>query len=209
MLGLLAGIMKSVPVSAIGSILVERIGRRDHMGTVSVMVKPASSACNLRCRYCFYADVAASRKVARHDVMEAETAKLLARRLAEAVGFSGDAHISFQGGEPTVAGLPWFRAFAEEMARYPGVTPYWSLQTNATLLDDEWAAFFAEHGFLVGVSLDGPQVATDRFRIDVTGKGTYARAMRGVELLRATGVEFNVLTVVTRQLAQKPQQLSK
>lgn len=177
------------------------------MATVSVMVKPASSACNLRCRYCFYADVAASRKIAKHDVMEAEMAELLARRLAEAVGFSGDVHISFQGGEPTLAGLAWFRAFVEEMSCYPGVTPHWSLQTNATLLDEEWCAFFAGHDFLLGISLDGPRTIMDRFRFDAAGEGAYARAMRGVELLRTNGIEFNILTVVTRQLAQKPQQL--
>ena len=177
------------------------------MDNVSVLVKPASSACNLRCRYCFYADVAASRAVAGHGVMGSETAELLAGRLAEAVSFAGDAHVSFQGGEPTVAGLEWFRSFVAEMARYPGVTPHWSLQTNATLLDEAWCTFFAEHGFLVGVSLDGPRANMDCFRYDAAGEGAYARVMRGIELLRAAGVEFNILTVVTRQLAQKPQQL--
>lgn len=177
------------------------------MDSISVMVKPASSACNLRCRYCFYADVAASRTVARHGVMPAETASLLARRLAEAVDFSGDAYVSFQGGEPTMAGLDWFRAFARELSGYSGVTPHGSLQTNATLLDEDWCAFLAEHGFFVGVSLDGPRTQMDRFRLDAVGEGTYARALRGIELLRAAGVEFNVLTVVTRQLARHPQQL--
>lgn len=177
------------------------------MGTVSVMVKPASSACNLRCRYCFYADVASSREVAGHGVMQPATAALLAQRLAEAVDFSGDANISFQGGEPTVAGLDWFQQFAREMAQYPNVTPHWSLQTNATLLTQEWAEFFAEQGFLVGVSLDGPRSNMDSFRFDAAGEGAYARVMDGIELLRAAGVEFNVLTVVTRQLAQKPKQL--
>lgn len=177
------------------------------MGTVSAMIKPASSACNLRCRYCFYADVAASREVAGHGMMKAETGALLAQRLAEACGFSGDAHISFQGGEPTVAGLGWFRAFAAEMDRYPSVTPHWSIQTNATLLDEAWCAFFAERSFLVGVSLDGPRANMDHFRFDAAGEGAYARVMQGIEHLRAAGVEFNILTVVTRQLAQKPKQL--
>lgn len=177
------------------------------MGTVSVMVKPASSACNLRCTYCFYADVAASRKVVGHGVMKPATAELLARRLAEAVGFAGDAHISFQGGEPTMAGLDWFRAFARLMVAYPSVTPHWSLQTNATLLDEQWCSFFAEHDFLVGVSLDGPRANMNYFRFDAAGEGAFDRAMQGVSLLRGAGVEFNVLTVVTRQLAQRPRQL--
>lgn len=177
------------------------------MGTVSVMVKPASSACNLRCRYCFYADVAASREVAGHGVMKTETAKLLAQRVAEACGFAGDAYISFQGGEPTVAGLDWFRHFAALMDAYPSVTPHWSIQTNATLLDEAWCAFLAERDFLVGVSLDGPRVNMDHFRFDAAGEGAYARVIRGIELLDKAGVEFNILTVVTRQLAQKPKQL--
>ncbi len=177
------------------------------MGSVSVMVKPASSACNIRCRYCFYADVAASRKVAGRGVMPAQTAELLSRRLAEAADYAGDVYVSFQGGEPTVAGLDWFRAFVTEMDRYPDVNPHWSLQTNATLLDEAWCAFLARQGFLVGVSLDGPRADTDRFRLDAAGEGTHARVMRGVDQLRAAGVEFNVLTVVTRQLAQRPRQL--
>ena len=177
------------------------------MGTVSVLVKPASSACNLRCKFCFYADVAASRTVAGHGVMQPQTAKLLAERLAEACGYSGDAYVSFQGGEPTVAGRGWFRAFVTAMAAYPNVTPYWSLQTNATLLDEAWCAFFAKHGFLVGVSLDGPRSNMDAFRFDAAGEGAFARVMHGIELLRAAGVEFNILSVVTRQLAQKPKQL--
>jgi len=177
------------------------------VGTVSVMVKPASSACNLRCCYCFYADVAATRAVAGHGVMQAETAALLAQRLAEAVDFSGDAYVSFQGGEPTLAGLDWFRSFAAEMDRYPGVTPHWSLQTNATLLDKAWCAFFAERDVLVGVSLDGPRANMDTFRFDAAGEGAYARVMHGIELLHQAGVEFNILTVVTRQLAQRPKQL--
>lgn len=177
------------------------------MGSISVMVKPASSACNLRCRYCFYADEAASRAVAGHGVMTAETASLLAQRLAEAVGYAGDAHVSFQGGEPTVAGLDWFRAFVAEMDRYPGVTPHWSIQTNATLLDEAWVRFFRERDFLVGVSLDGPRAHTDRFRRDADDVGVYTRAMQGIRLLEEADVAYNVLTVVTRQLAQKPKQL--
>lgn len=187
--------------------IVYACGREVHVGSVSVLIKPASSACNLQCRYCFYADAASSRKVAKHAVMPRQTMELLARRLAEAVHYTGDVQVSFQGGEPTVAGLDWFKAFVQEMERYPNVTPHWSLQTNATLLDEGWCTFLSWHGFLVGVSLDGPRSNMDSFRFDAAGEGAYARVMDGIELLRAAGVEFNVLTVVTRQLAQKPKQL--
>lgn len=177
------------------------------MAFVSVMVKPASSACNLRCKYCFYEDVAGNRAVAGHGVMSEATSELLARRLAEAVGFAGDVHVSFQGGEPTLAGLGWFRSFVRLIERYPGVTPHWSIQTNATLLTPEWAEFLAEKDFLVGVSLDGPRANMDRFRQDAAGDGAFARVMRSIDCLREAGAEFNVLTVVTRQLAERPKQL--
>jgi uncharacterized protein len=161
----------------------------------------------LRCRYCFYADVAASREVATHAIMSAATAELLASRLAEAVNGTGDVHISFQGGEPTVAGLGWFRAFAAAMDTYPEVVPHWSLQTNGTLLNEEWCSFFAEQGFLVGVSLDGPRSLTDFMRPLANWSGSFDRAMNGILHLQAEHIEFNILTVVTRQLAQKPKQL--
>ena len=175
--------------------------------SISVLVKPASSACNLRCRYCFYADVAASRGVATHAIMSAATAELLASRLAEAVNGAGDVHISFQGGEPTVAGLDWFRAFSAATDAYPEVVPHWSLQTNGTLLNGEWCSFFAERGFLVGVSLDGPRSLTDFMRPFANWSGSFDRAMNGILHLQAEHIEFNILTVVTRQLAQFPEAL--
>jgi uncharacterized protein len=177
------------------------------MRSISVMVKPASSACNMQCAYCFYADVAAARQVGSHGIMTSEMSETLAERLAEAVGFAGDVTINFQGGEPTLAGLDWFRRFAELMEAYPGVTPHWALQTNGTLLDREWCAFLAEHDFLVGISLDGPRSLTDRFRRDGAGEGAYERAMRAIEMLWDVDIDPNILTVVTRQLAQKPKQL--
>lgn len=177
------------------------------MRDISVMVKPASSACNLHCAYCFYADVANKRQVGNHGVMTAEMAELLALRLAEAVDFAGDVTVSFQGGEPTLAGLDWFRHFVDLMAAYPGVTTHWSLQTNGTLLDREWCAFLAEHDFLVGLSIDGPRSLTDRFRRDDQGEGAYERAIRSYEMLCDADIEPIALTVVTRQLAQKPKQL--
>lgn len=177
------------------------------MRSISVMVKPVSSTCNMRCSYCFYADVANSRQIANHGVMKPEMAGLLAQRLAEAVDFAGDVTVSFQGGEPTLAGLDWFRHFADLMAAYPGVTTHWSLQTNGSLLDREWCAFLAEHDVLVGLSLDGPRSLTDRFRRDGQGEGAYDRAMRSLDMLFDADIEPSILTVVTRQLAQKPKQL--
>ena len=177
------------------------------MGSVSVMVKPASASCNLRCHYCFYSDVSKNRAVATYGAMDDDVAELLVERLVEATGGTGDVHVSFQGGEPTLVGLAWFERFLALTKRYPGVRMHWSLQTNATLLDRAWATFLARNDFLVGISLDGPEQATDAFRLDPSGVGVYGRVMEGVEILRSAGVSFNVLTVITRQLALRPHQL--
>lgn len=174
---------------------------------ISVMIKPASSACNLRCRYCFYADVSENRGVHSYGNMKQETIECLTSRIDEVLEHDGIANISFQGGEPTVAGLPYFRAFTEAMSRFPGIEVNYSIQTNATMLDHEWAQFFHEHHFLVGVSLDGYQSNMDRFRFDALGKGVFYRVLKGIDELEKAGVEYNILTVVTDELSRHPKAL--
>ncbi|MDO4521109.1 MAG: radical SAM protein, partial [Erysipelotrichaceae bacterium] len=105
---------------------------------ISVMIKPASSLCNLRCRYCFYADISENREIASSGIMSEETCDTVIARIAEALGERGTANISFQGGEPTVAGLPYFVHFTEKMKEYPGIKVNYALQTNGTLIDEDW-----------------------------------------------------------------------
>lgn len=177
------------------------------MKRISFLIKPASSLCNMRCRYCFYADVSEHREVKSHGIMDEPTMRALVDR---ALGLGEDAEITFafQGGEPTVAGLDFFRAFCayvdEHRARQ---TVHYALQTNGYVIDEAWAAFFHEHGFLVGVSLDGYRELHDWLRPDAQGAGTFRRVTDAIGLLRAAGVDFNVLTVLTAQLAKHPQQL--
>ena len=172
------------------------------MPPVHLMLKPASAGCNLRCKYCFYADEAACRAEGMRGMMTRETAALAAEKaLAHAEGLCT---FAFQGGEPTLAGLSFFKDFvaAAERANRRGVRIDYAFQTNGIALDEEWAAFFAEHHFLVGVSIDGCAAVHDALRPFPDGSPSHARVMRNLRMLRDAGVECNVLTVVTKQLAR-------
>ena len=179
------------------------------MKSVTFMVKPASSRCNLRCGYCFYDDVSEQRQLKSMGRMTEETALRLIAAGYEAGDADGTMQILFQGGEPTLAGLDFFRFFVEaaERRRPPGVRLGWSIQTNGMLLTEEWAALLRDHGFLVGLSLDGTRGLHDRYRTDPQGKGTWHRALRALELLNRAEVETNLLCVVTGPAARSPQKL--
>ncbi len=177
------------------------------MKNLNVLIKPASSLCNLRCRYCFYHDVAANRDVPSTGVMNEEDSDLLIRRIAEYLEEEGTANIAFQGGEPTVAGVEWFTHFTKKMEEYPKVKVNYFLQTNATLLNEEWVSLFKKYHFLIGVSIDGYQTNMDHFRYDVSKRGVYYKVLSGIDMLKKAGVDFNILTVVTADLAKHPKAL--
>lgn len=167
------------------------------MPPLSVMFKTVSSDCNLDCSYCYYRQSLGGVRVQRRlDV------GLLERFLPGYMEYVADAHranLNWQGGEPTLAGLDFFRTVVELEAKYaspPAVIDN-AIQTNAVLLDDEWAEFFAEYRFLVGVSLDGPEDIHDVARKDRGGNGSYRRVMAGIEALRKRSVELNILCVVS------------
>lgn len=174
------------------------------MTAESFLIKPASGRCNLACRYCFYRDVAEHRATEDYGVMsEATAAKLIDRAFeldADALTFG------FQGGEPTIAGLPFFERFVTmTRARLGEVNAgrrdnplrvQFFLQTNGVAVDADWARFFKREGFLLGVSIDGPRLLHDLFRIRRDGSGSYGAAMDGVAALRAEGVLVNALCVI-------------
>lgn len=165
-----------------------------------VMVKPASSLCNLRCTYCFYHDEAANRAEAEKGIMKEETVRNLILRFA---AVSERVSFMFQGGEPTLAGLDFFRRFlALEKELAPDVEFYHAFQTNGMLLDESWADFFRENGILVGISFDGGTRIHDEYRVDPAGEGSARRVLETIALLERKKVEFNVLVVVTRLLAE-------
>ena len=176
------------------------------MKSLSLLIKPASGLCNLRCRYCFYHDLK-QHGAGNFGIMSPETMQTLVQRSLD----PEYTHISynFQGGEPTLAGLSFFRSFTEavDKAKLPTQSVSYAIQTNGIILDEEWAAFLKSHGFLVGLSLDGPKQYHDENRIDAAGKGTHRQVEQVWKLLRQAGVEANLLTVVTRAAARHPQQI--
>ena len=153
----------------------------------------------MRCRYCFYRDEEEKRVQQEHGVMDLQTLEtVFSKTLPHA---AGRCVIAYQGGEPTLAGLDFFREAVKLEKRYlsPACQPEHAIQTNGLTIDREWAKFFAENHMLVGVSLDGTKALHDENRVDAAGRGTYARVMKAIQLLKSVGVEFNILTVVTNQ----------
>ena len=179
------------------------IFKGEPMPPLSIMIKPASSLCNLRCRYCFYHDVSNIRSVASFGVMSERTAgSLIKKALDFAAGES--VAFAFQGGEPTLAGLDFYRFFTEKVKEENtlGSKIYFSIQTNGTTITDEWAKFFAENGFLVGLSLDG-DFEGNKFRVDLGGQNTFYKILSAADKLRRFGAEFNILTVLTGKCADR------
>ena len=162
-----------------------------------VMVKPVAAACNLACRYCYYLnrpDMAPSRRMAR------ETLEVLVRDTIAAQPEAPEIHFAWQGGEPTLAGLEFFHQAVAFQERYrpAGVKILNAIQTNGTLIDSSWAGFFAEHRFLVGISIDGPASVHDPLRRDTDSRATHAKVLRGLRHLQRAAAEYNALTVVHR-----------
>ena len=175
------------------------------MPPLSILLKPASSGCNLRCAYCFYADEAKARTISNYGRMPEAVSHALIEKAVKAA--EGSVTFLFQGGEPTLAGLDFFRDFTAHVKKTapPSLTVYYAIQTNGTLLDEEWCRFFKENRFLAGLSLDGSRECHNRFRLDGAGKGTYDRVRQVARRLEQAGVEYNVLTVVTGYLARHVQ----
>ena len=154
------------------------------MPAINVLVKPASSACNMRCKYCFYEDEAVNRNVAFAGMMNYETTENLIKRASSFA--DGGCNFMFQGGEPTLAGLDFYRNFLETEKKYKKDNFVFthSIQTNGFDLDEEWVKFFKENNFFVGLSLDGCGDLHDLNRISKSGNGTYSRVLRTASLLK-------------------------
>ena len=161
-----------------------------------VLGKPTGAICNLDCSYCFF--------LAKEELypgssfrMSDDLLETYLRQLLEGHR-DPEVTISWQGGEPTLMGLDFFRRVVElvEQLRRPDQVVEHAIQTNGTLVDDAWAAFFAEHDVLVGISIDGPRELHDAYRVDKGGKPTFDRVMAGLDRLKAHGVRWNVLTTV-------------
>lgn len=171
---------------------------------ITILIKPASSACNLKCRYCFYNDVSSLREVRSFGLMSEKTShNLIDKALDFADG--GSVNFAFQGGEPTICPLDFFKDFVEycKSANKKNSRVSYSLQTNGTLLTDEMAAFYAKNDFLIGVSIDGKAELHNANRLTSTGKGSFNKVMQGIDLLKKHNVKFNVLIVANKFSAKR------
>jgi uncharacterized protein len=161
-----------------------------------ILVKPTGAICNLDCQYCFFLSkemlYPGSRFRMADDLLETYLRQLLASHRAPQVA------VAWQGGEPTLMGLDFFRRSVEVAQKYrrPGQQLQYTIQTNGTKLDDAWCAFFKQHNFLVGLSVDGPQEMHDAYRVNKGGAGTFDQVMRGLAYLKKHQVDFNILCTI-------------
>ncbi|NWF55672.1 MAG: anaerobic sulfatase maturase [Syntrophaceae bacterium] len=169
-----------------------------------LMAKPSGSACNLNCAYCFFLK---KEKLypGSHFRMADEVHEAYIKQLLEAHQ-TPEVTIAWQGGEPTLVGLDFFRRSLELQKRYqkPGTRIENTFQTNGVLLNDEWCRFFQENKFLIGLSLDGPRELHDFYRKDKGGHGTFDRVVRAARLLQKHKVEFNILCTVSSKNGEHP-----
>lgn len=163
-----------------------------------VLAKPTGAICNLDCSYCFFLSKEELYPGSEFRMSENLLTQYL-RQLLESHA-APEVTVAWQGGEPAMMGLDFFRRAVELVAQLagPGRRVEHTMQTNGTLIDDQWAAFLAEHDFLVGISIDGPRELHDAYRVDKGGKPTFDKVIQGLDRLKARGVRWNVLTTVHR-----------
>ena len=172
--------------------------------TIHVVVKPIGPLCNLNCGYCFYLEKQAlfapnEKYRMTDDVLRALIVNYISSQPTPLVEFV------WQGGEPTLVGIDFFQRVIELQKHFAAAkTITNSLQTNGTLLTDEWCAFLKKHNFMVGISLDGPKEIHDRYRRDKKNGGTFDSVMYGLKLLQKHKVEYNVLACVARETVYRP-----
>jgi uncharacterized protein len=169
-----------------------------------ILAKPIGPICNLDCKYCFYLEKESlypqvSKWAMQDDVLDSYICQYIEAHDSPEVQFA------WQGGEPTLLGVDYFRKLVDIQKKYAnGKRILNAFQTNGVLLNDEWAAFFKANVFLIGISIDGPRELHDTYRVDKGGQPTFDRVMRGLEMLKRHNVEFNTLTTVHRGNADYP-----
>lgn len=172
------------------------------MGNLCVLIKPVSGQCNMKCEYCFYADETAKRQRKSLECMSEETLENIVRKT---LGFAdGVISFVFQGGEPVLRGLKFYEKFVEMQKKYnkKHVVIQNALQTNASLLNEEWCIFLKENHFLVGVSVDGCKKTHDAYRKTTAGADTFDVVCQKTKLLERYQIDFNILTVVSEMVAE-------
>ena len=174
------------------------------------MIKPASSLCDMKCSYCFYSDVAASRQQFSMGIMNKEAAASIIKNIFSVLTAGDHITFGFQGGEPGLAGLDFFLFFVKEAkkaASSPKIQIHYSLQTNGLMIDDKWCKFFKENNFLIGLSVDGDAALHNKNRMDNHGKGTFNIVMAAKKLLDNFKVDYNILCVLTSEGARRAKRI--
>lgn len=169
-----------------------------------LLAKPSGAACNLSCNYCFFLSKENLYRGESH-LMDESTLDAYIRKLMEASP-GPEVHVAWQGGEPLLRGLEFFRHAVRLSGKYRQAHQrvVHTIQTNGTLIDDEWAEFFKQNGYLVGLSIDGPRELHDINRMDRKGYGSFDDVVRGWHCLRRHGVDVNILCTVNAQNADHP-----
>ena len=172
-----------------------------------VLAKPTGAVCNLDCKYCFFLSKEMLYPGSRFRMAD-ELLEEYIRQYIEAQAIP-QVTISWQGGEPTLMGLDFFRRSVAYVEKYKKahMTVEYTIQTNGTTMDDAWGRFFREHNFLVGISIDGPREMHDAYRVDKGGKGSLDRVLRGLDILKKHKVDFNILCTVHAANADHPVQV--
>lgn len=170
-----------------------------------VMTKPSGAICNLDCKYCFYLEKEKLYPGTTDFFMKPDTLEHYVRQYIESQDVP-EIHFAWQGGEPTLLGVPFFEKAVELQKKYcpPGKKIFNAFQTNGTLVDEAWCAFFKKNDFLIGLSIDGPKAVHNRYRVTKGGGDTWDKVMNALALLKKHAVEFNTLTVVNRELSKAP-----
>lgn len=170
---------------------------------ISAMIKPSSSKCNLKCKYCFYHSIADARDIKDYGFMSIDTLKEIVNKIDDYCR-GGNCNLGFQGGESMLVGIEYYKALIKYINESKYGTKFnISIQTNGTLINDEWAKLFKENDFLVGVSLDGTKEIHNLNRVNYLNEDTFNSVIKGINLLKKYDVNFNILVVVTSALCKK------
>lgn len=169
-----------------------------------VMLKPAGAHCNLACKYCYYLEKNKLYPTAQRHLMSDEILEQFTREYIEAQTMS-QVLFTWHGGEPLLRSIDFYRKALSLQQKYAGGRRIDNvIQTNGTLLTDEWCEFFAQNHWLVGISIDGPQPYHDHYRLTAAGKPSWQKVMQGIKLLKKHGVEWNAMAVVNAYNVNHP-----
>ncbi|MEG0286629.1 MAG: SPASM domain-containing protein [Vagococcus sp.] len=178
------------------------------MKHISCLIKPASSLCNMRCTYCFYFDVSSHREVETFGRMTQETTERMIDQIFIDLNDGDKLTLAFQGGEPTLAGLKYYLHLIDYVDNQPKkIDVSYAIQTNGLLINKKWCELFKENNFLVGLSMDGYQELHDEMRFSSKKGGTFDRIMKSKALLDEYEIPYNILTVLTKSLAEHPKEI--